>query len=92
MRPADAAAQLVQLGEAEALGMFDHHDGRVRHVDADLHDGGRDENARAAILEGEHGLVLLAARHLAVDEANACAEDGGRVSWRSCAGGEVDLV
>ena len=40
----DPAAQLVQLGEAEALGMFDHHDRRVRHVNADFNDGGGDED------------------------------------------------
>ena len=30
----DPAAQLVQLRQAEALGLLDHHDGRRRHVDA----------------------------------------------------------
>src|SRR5205807_1164020 len=33
---ADPAAQLVQLREAEALGMLDHHDRRGGDVDADL--------------------------------------------------------
>ena len=33
---ADAAAQLVQLGEAEAFGMLHDHDIRLSHVDADL--------------------------------------------------------
>src|SRR3954451_15050099 len=32
----DAAAQLVQLREAEALGVLDNHHRRRRHVDADL--------------------------------------------------------
>ena len=64
----DAAAQLVQLGQAEALGMLDDHDGGVRHVDADLDDGGGDEDARLAVLEGAHGLVLLRPLHAAVDE------------------------
>ena len=40
---ADAAAQLVQLREPEALGVLDHHDGRLRHVDADLDHGGGDQ-------------------------------------------------
>src|SRR5678815_2088754 len=36
-RPApDAPAQLVQLGKAEALRAFDHHQRRIRHVHADL--------------------------------------------------------
>src|SRR4029079_18774659 len=33
---ADAPAQLVQLGKAEAVGLLDDHDRRVRDVDADL--------------------------------------------------------
>ncbi len=63
----DPAAQLVKLGEAEALGMLDHHHGRARHVHADLDHRGRDEQARAAGGEiGERGVahrrVLLAVR------------------------------
>ena len=34
--PAHPAAQLVELGDAEPLGVHDHHGGRVGHVDADL--------------------------------------------------------
>ena len=43
----DAAAQLVELGEAEALGALDDHQRGVGHVDADLDDGGGDEHAQA---------------------------------------------
>ena len=46
--PPDAAAELVELGEAEALGVLDDHDGRVGHVDADLDHGGGDEDADLA--------------------------------------------
>ena len=36
----------MKLREPEALGMLDHHDGRLRHVDADLdHRGGDQELA-----------------------------------------------
>ena len=45
---ADAAAQLVQLRQAEALGVLDHHHRRVRHVDADLDDRRRDEDVELA--------------------------------------------
>ena len=41
---ADAAAQLMQLREAETLGVLDDHDRRLRHVDADLDDGRRDQD------------------------------------------------
>ena len=43
----DAAAQLVELGEAEALGALDDHQRRVGHVDADLDHRRRDQHARA---------------------------------------------
>jgi len=46
MRP----RRLVELGEAEALGVFDDHDGRW-DVDADFHDGGGDENLRFVFAE-----------------------------------------
>ena len=51
---ADAAAQLVQLGEAEALGMLDHHDRRVRHVDADLDHRRRHQRSIAGAGECGH--------------------------------------
>src|SRR5579871_914287 len=38
---ADAAAELVKLGEAETLGMFDDHDRRLGDVDAHFDDGRR---------------------------------------------------
>ena len=34
----DATAQLVKLRETEALGMLDHHQAGVGHIDADLDD------------------------------------------------------
>ena len=48
---ADAAAQLVQLGEAEAVGVLDDHHRRVRDVDADLDHRRRDEHVELARLE-----------------------------------------
>jgi hypothetical protein len=54
---ADAAAQLVQLCEAEALGVLDHHDGRRRHVDADLDDRRRDQQIGAALGEGRVNML-----------------------------------
>src|SRR4029453_15544318 len=40
---ANSSAQLVQLGEAKAVGLLDDHDRRVRDVDADLDHRGRHE-------------------------------------------------
>ena len=48
---ADAAAQLVQLREPEAVGLLDDHDRRVRDVDADLDHRRRDEHVELARLE-----------------------------------------
>ena len=44
---ADAAAQLMELREAEALGVLDTSR-LLRHVDSDLDHGGGDEDARLA--------------------------------------------
>ena len=56
--------------------MLDHHDGGVGHVDADLDDGGGDQDARLAVLEGAHRLVLLGTFHATVDKAELVAENG----------------
>ena len=44
----DSSAQLMELGEAELLGVEDDHKGRLRHVDADLDDGCGDEEGRTS--------------------------------------------
>src|SRR6266852_4045157 len=69
----DAAAQLMQLREPEALGAEDDHHGRVRDVDADLHDRGRDEHVELARRESPHDVVALARRHAPVQQADAHA-------------------
>ena len=50
----DAPAQLVQLREAEALGVLDDHQRRVRDVDAHLDHRRRHEHLRLAGLEARH--------------------------------------
>ena len=48
-RPAtDPAAQLVQLRQAEALRVLDHHQRRVRHIHADLHHRRADQQVELA--------------------------------------------
>ena len=54
----DAPAQLMKLSETELLGVEDDHEGRLRHVDADLDDGCRDEKGRAPGGEILHDLRL----------------------------------
>ena len=65
---ADAPAQLVQLGDPEALGVLDQHHGRVGHVDPDLDHRRRDEHVGLARRERRHRLLLLARAHPAVQQ------------------------
>ena len=44
---ADPSAQLVQLGQAQALGVLDDHQAGVRHVDADFDHGRRHQQRRS---------------------------------------------
>ena len=75
---ADAAPQLVELGQAEAFGAVDEHDRRVGDVDADFDDARRDQELDIPFLEGLHDGFFLFAGHTAVDEAaRALFEDAG---------------
>jgi hypothetical protein len=56
----------VELGEAEALGLLDDDDPGLGHVDADLDDGGGDEEAGLAAGEGLEGGGLVGAGQAAV--------------------------
>ena len=73
---ADASPELVELGEAEALGAFDHHDGGVGDIDADFDDGGGDQDVELAIAEGVHDGGLGFVLEAAVEEADALGEPG----------------
>ena len=64
-------AQLVQLGDAVALGVLDEHHGRVRDVDPDLDDRRRHEHVGAARGEARHRRLLLARAHLPVQQHDA---------------------
>ena len=65
---ADAPAQLVQLADAEPVGIDHHHHRRIRHVDADLDDGGTHQDIDLARPECGHHRVLLIGRKPAVHE------------------------
>ena len=88
----DAAAQLVQLGKAKALGVLDDHDRRRRHIDPDLDH--RRRHQQVDRLAGEPGRdpVLLRRLHPAVDQADAA----GRQSFQGLAAlarsGEIGLL
>ncbi len=67
----DAAAQLVQLREAEAVGLLHDHHRRVRNVDTDLDHRRRDEHVEVAGLEARHQLAPLGRLDAAVQAADA---------------------
>ena len=71
MRAADAAAQLMQLREAELVGAIDDDRVRGRHVDAAFDDRRADQQVAALVVEVEHDLLELALAHLAVADRDA---------------------
>ena len=64
----------MELGEPEALGVLDHHDGCVRHVDADLDHRGRYQNGEIACGKRRHDAVLLLAWEPAMHQTDSVAE------------------
>ena len=68
---ADAAADLVELGEAERVGALDDQRVRLRDVEARLDDRRRDEHVGVAGEEREHRVLELALGHLAVRDEHA---------------------
>ena len=81
--PADAAAQLVELREPEAVGLLDDHDRRVRDVDADLDHGRRDEDVELPRLEARHHRAAVARAQAPVQAADAVAAAARAVRSRS---------
>ena len=68
---ADAAAQLVQLRQTEALGMFDHHDRGIGHVNADFDDGSCYEHVDFAALKAAHDDFLIVGIEAAMEQTHA---------------------
>jgi len=71
---ADAAAELVELGEAEALGVLDDDHIRFGDIDADFDHGGGDEDFGNTGLKAFQGAVARRRIHLAVGEGDDVAE------------------
>ena len=63
---ADAAAQLVELGEPEGVGALDDHRVGVGDVEAGLDDRGAHEHVEALLPEVDHHLLELVLAHLPV--------------------------
>src|SRR5205085_4421280 len=64
----DASPQLVQLGQPEALGPLDDHQGRIRNVDPNLDHGCGNQHRELSAGEASHHRILFRALHSAVDE------------------------
>ena len=63
-----AATQLVQLAQAEAVGVLHHHQRGVGHVHAHLHHRGGHQNVALAGGKGGHDLLLFPGLHAAVEQ------------------------
>ena len=69
--------------------MLDHHDGRGRHVDADLDHGGGDQELALAASKPRHRGILVGALHLAVHEIDLGAEMLFEIGEAFLGGGEI---
>ena len=63
-----APSKLVELGEAEAFGVLDDHEGCPGHVHAYLDDGGGAEDVNFSGGEGSHDHLLVLPLHLPVEQ------------------------
>ena len=69
--PSHAAAQLMQLRQAEALGVLDDDDRSSRNIHAHLQHGGGDQDIDLAGTKGLNHFLLISTRHLSVQQAHA---------------------
>ena len=63
---AHSAPQLIELREAKFLGVFDQDRVDPRNVEAALHDRGAEHHIGLTGVEGHHGALQFALRHLAM--------------------------
>jgi hypothetical protein len=64
----NAAAQLMQLRQSEALGVLDDHDGGIGNVDADFHNGGGHQDLDFILAELLHHSFFFFAGKAAVQK------------------------
>ncbi len=95
---ADAAAELIELGEAEAVGAIDEDGVGARDVEAVFDDGGGDEDVGFVANELEHDGFEFFFAHLAVSDDDAGFgnepgyEGGERIDGLDAIVDEVDLA
>ena len=61
----------MQLRKPEALAVFDHHDGRIADIDADLNDHRRNQHVQFSMLKRLHDCVLFLLLHRAMHQTDA---------------------
>ena len=66
----DTSAQLMKLRQAEAFGVFDHHDSGIRHIDADLDHRGGNQKPDLSCGKARHHIGLFLRLHFAVQQPN----------------------
>ena len=66
IRAAHAPAQLIELGQSQAVGAIDQDGVAERNVEAVLDDGGRDQDVGFVMHEFQHHFFQFAFRHLPV--------------------------
>src|SRR5690606_18438428 len=62
----NAAAKLVELGEAKPVGILDNHHARIRHVNTDFDDNRAHQDVEFVLAELVHHNLLVRGLHLAV--------------------------
>ncbi len=82
----------MQLGQAEALGLLDHHDGGVGHIDPDLDHGRGHQDVEPSLDELGHDRVLLGVGQLAVDQADLWPQDLAQLHRPMLGGDEVAVL
>ena len=66
----------MQLGQAEAVRVLDHHQVGVRHVHADLDDGRRNQDVILPRGKIAHDLILVRVLHAPVQHRDAAVGQG----------------
>ncbi len=88
----DPAAQLVQLRQAEAIGMLDDDHRGIGNVDADFDDRGGDKNSQLAVAKFTHYSVALLGLHPAVHQTDAEIFEQGLAHFLGHLGGVAHLL
>ena len=86
------AAQLMQLRQAEALGVLDDDHRGVGDVDADFNDGGGDKDAELAVAKFAHDRIALFSSHPAMGQADAELFEHGLAHFLGHLGGVAHLL